>query len=138
MKKIKQCFSLNLLSLLGYAFIIFSLLIFFYFYPQAIEESLKDGPTDNFEVTVGHVLWFIEVVKYFLLIEIVLFVLRFIELTFYKNKQNLYDKIFNKIPDVIKKIHTLLFFTGIIFASIPIFLLIFYILCFIIESIFLY
>ena len=119
-------------------FTIFSLLIFFYFYPQAIEESLKDGPTDNFEVTVGHVLWFIEVVKYFLLIEIVLFVLRFIELTFYKNKQNLYDKIFNKIPDVIKKIHTVLFFTGIIFALIPIFLLIFYILCFIIESIFLY
>ena len=137
MKKIKQYFSLNLLSLAGYAFVIFSLLIFFYFYPQAIEESLKDGPTDNFEVTVGHFLWFIDIVKCFLLIDVTLIALTFIESNFCCYKLTLYDKIFNKIPDKIKKIHTILFFTGIVFASIPVVLLIIFIFGLIVDSIFL-
>ena len=138
MERIKQYFSLNLLSLSGYAFIVFTLLIFFYFYPQAIEESLKNGPTDNFEVTVGHFLWFMYVNTCFLVIETVLFVLAFIESKIYKYNQNLYAKIFNKIPDVIKRIHTIMFYTGMVFVLIPIFLLILFILNIIVEYIFLY
>ena len=138
MEKIKQYFSLNLLSLSGYAFIVFTLLIFFYFYPQAIEESLKNGPTDNFEVTVGHFLWFMYVNTCFLVIEAILFVLAFIESKIYKYNQNLYAKIFNKIPNKVKKIHTIMFYTGMVFVLIPIFLLILFILNIIVEYIFLY
>lgn len=138
MKNFKQYLSLNLLSLSGYALVIFSSLIIFYFYPQALKESLKDGPTDNFEVTVGLFMWLMDVIKCFLIIDTVLFVLTFIESNFYKFKQDLYDKTYNKIPDKIKKIHTVLFNTGIIFALIPVFLLILFVLNIIIDSVFLY
>ena len=79
MKKIKQYFSLNLLSLSGYILAICFLLIIFYFYPQALKESLKNGPTDNFEITVGLFLWLINIIKYFLAIEATLLVLTFVE-----------------------------------------------------------
>lgn len=138
MKKIKQYFSLNLLSLTGYILVIFSSLIIFYFYPQALQESLKGGPTDNFEVTVSLFLWLMDVIKCFLAIEIILFVLIFIESKIYKCNQVLYDKFFNNIPDKIKEIHTILFYTGIVFALIPVILLILFILNIIVEFIFLY
>lgn len=138
MKKFKQYFSLNFLSLSGYFLIIFSSLIIFYFYPQAIEESLKDGPTDNFEITINLFLWLMDVIKCFLAFEAIFFVLTFIESKIYKHSQVFYDKIFNKIPDKMKNIHTILFYTGIVFALIPIFLLILFILNIIVESIFLY
>ena len=99
MKKFKQYFSLNFLSLSGYFLIIFSSLIIFYFYPQAIEESLKDGPTDNFEITINLFLWLMDVIKCFLAFEAIFFVLTFIESKIYKHSQVFYDKIFNKIPD---------------------------------------
>lgn len=138
MEKFKQYFSLNLLSLSGYILVIFSLLIIFYFYPQALEESLKNGPTDNFEVTVGCFLYLMKVIGAFLVIEIILFVLTFIELIFYKHKKNLYDNFLKKIPDKIKKIHTILFYVGIAFSLIPVFLFILFILNIVVESIFLY
>ena len=138
MKKFKQYFSLNFLSLSGYFLIIFSSLIIFYFYPQAIEESLKDRPTDNFEITINLFLWLMDVIKCFLAFEAIFFVLTFIESKIYKHSQVFYDKIFNKIPDKMKKIHTILFYTGIVFALIPICLLILFILNIIVESIFLY
>lgn len=55
----------------------------------------------------------------------------------YKIKQDLYEKFFAKIPDKIKKLHTVIFYIGIIFALIPILLLILFILSAIIEDIFL-
>ena len=138
MKKFKQYFSLNFLSLSGYFLIIFSSLIIFYFYPQAIEESLKDGPTDNFEITINLFLWLMDVIKCFLAFEAIFFVLTFIESKIYKHSQVFYDKIFNKIPDKMKKIHTILFYTGIAFAAIPVHLFLFFIFNMIVENIFLY
>lgn len=138
MKKNKQYFSLNLLSLSGYILAICFLLIIFYFYPQALKESLKNGPTDNFEITVGLFLWLINIIKYFLAIEATLLVLTFVESKIYKCNQVLYDKFFNNIPDKIKEIHTILFYTGIVFALIPVILLILFILNIIVEFIFLY
>lgn len=79
-----------------------------------------------------------DVIKCFLAFEAIFFVLTFIESKIYKHSQVFYDKIFNKIPDKMKKIHTILFYTGIVFALIPICLLILFILNIIVESIFLY
>lgn len=137
MKKFQQYISSNLLSLSGYALVIFTSLIIFYFYPQALQDSLKDAPTDNFEITTSLFIWLINIIKCFLTIEVILFFFMVIESNYYEDKQDLYKKFFNKIPDIIKKPHALLFYTGIIFALIPVFLLALYILDCIVEFIFL-
>ncbi len=135
MKKFKHFISLNLLSILSYIFAIFVSYIIFYIYPEAIKESLKNGPTDNFEVTVGIFIWVFVIIGCFLAIETILLFFCFIESHIYKIKQNLYEKFFAKIPDKIKKLHTIMFYIGMIFALIPILLLILFILSAIIDEI---
>ena len=135
MKKFKHFISLNLLSILSYIFAIFVSYIIFYIYPEAIKESLKNGSTDNFEVTVGIFIWVFVIIGCFLVIETILLFFCFIESHIYKIKQDLYEKFFAKIPDKIKKLHTIMFYIGMIFALIPILLLILFILSAIIDEI---
>lgn len=118
MKKLSHYISLNLLSVTGYAIIAFLLLVWFYFYPQAIQESLKANPGDNFEITYGHAMWTIVFIIWFLLAEIII-VLSVTEFILHKNKKDIGSKIFDSIPKKLQKLHSVLFYIGLIFASVP-------------------
>ena len=138
LQELKQNISLNLLSFLGYIFVILVLLILFYVYPQTISDSLKDGPTDNFEVTVGTFFLIAKVIVQFFIIELILFFLIFSEAKFNKIKQYLNNNVFTKIPNQINKIHTIIFCAGIILAFIPVIIVVLYLLAWISEYILFY
>lgn len=132
MKHLKSTISSNLLSLSGYAFILCVLWILFYVYPQEIAESLKNGPVDNFEITVGCFLLIAQIIKTFLIVEIILLIL-----VFYETKSRLNIKIAIKTPYLIKKIHSVFFPIGFLLAFIPLIIFALFIISLVFEFIFL-
>lgn len=127
MKKFSQFISLNLISLSGYLLVAILAVIIYYLYPQAIQDSLKNGPVDNFEITVGTFYLILNVLKWFALIEIVLLILGILEAVLYKFGV-FSAKILALIPEKFCKIHLILFFIGIILSQMPLVFLLYILL----------
>lgn len=119
MKKFLPYISLNLISLSGYTFAFFLLMVWFYFYPQAINESLKNGPTDNFEVTIGFAMWIFRIAKIFFFADVILFFASAAETDFAESERSFCYKIITAMPDILQNILAFFFVVGIVLALIP-------------------
>jgi len=124
MKNYKNYLSLNLLSFIGYVFLLFCLVVIFILFPQTKE---FDALHNNFDPDAQYGL-FNQTYEIFILclcIEVILFLCTLAEIIinkFYKKSRPL--KII-KIPLKLKKLHSILFYSGLILAVLPFCLLIY-------------
>lgn len=119
MKKFLHYVSLNLISLSGYTFAFFLLIVLLHFYPQAINESLKNGTRDNFEVTVGFAMWIFRIAKIFFFADLILFFAAVAESDFAESTRSFCHKFIAAMPSTLQNILAFFFIVGIFLALIP-------------------
>ncbi|MDD3594634.1 MAG: hypothetical protein PHX18_08410 [Candidatus Gastranaerophilales bacterium] len=115
----KKYISLNLLSLLGHLFFILCLVVVLFLFPQAYN---YDAANYHSEAYTQYELfnYFFKIYNFTALFELFLLLIFITEFLFYKLIKKTYLKSFeNKTFD---KIYSVLFFTGIFFALIPLLL----------------
>lgn len=125
MKNFEKYITLNFLSFLGLIFLVLSLIVVFYLYPDVTvydHISGEDAPYGIFGLmSFGAVYLFINT-----LIELAVLPCVFIEFLIYKFKNT--EPKFVKITDKLKKIHFIVFFLGLIVSIISLILGLLYIL----------
>lgn len=118
MKKFKNYLSLNLLSVTGYVFLLFCLIIVFVLFPQTKEFDIlhnKFDPDAQYGLFSWTYRWFIIT----FLLELFLLLSAVIEFLFNKLDKNFIGSLQINIPTRLDMLHVVLFYFGLILAALP-------------------
>lgn len=117
MKNFTKYVTLNLLSILGYVFLTFVLVVVFILYPNASAYDSTSGENMAYGM-YGLVSFLFPIFSTYILIEFAVLIGFIIEFLVYKIR-NSEPKVVN-LPDKFKKTHYIILFGGILLSLIPI------------------
>src|SRR5574344_648012 len=117
MKNFSKYLTLNFLSLLGYIFFVFTLIVLFVLFPITRHMDIISNEDMAYN-TAGLVIIFFEVILVYTIVELITFCSAFLEFIVYFTKKT--EPKLIKIPDKYKKLHFIIFITGLTLLIIPI------------------